>query len=92
MTRTYSPESGIPFAERNAVVRPEALGRPMAGLPPMLSAVPAFRRNDPGYGPAAGTPEDAYPGISLEDARAIRREEAFRARELADLPDEGELW
>lgn len=87
MTRTYSPESGIPFAERNGVVvrRPEPLGRPVAGLPPMLPAVPASGRNAHGYGPAAGTPEDAYPQINgAHDAAIIRREEAARHAHWAD--------
>lgn len=38
-------------------------------------------------------PLDAYPfAVSAYDLRVLQREEAFRARELADLPDEGELW
>lgn len=38
--------------------------------------------------PHYGQPDDAYPSlVQPEDIRAIRREEAFRANELADLPD-----
>lgn len=37
-------------------------------------------------------PADAYPQISPQDARALCREEAFRVRELADLPDSGMIW
>ena len=31
--------------------------------------------------------DDAFPLTSLDDARALRREQDFRDRELADLPD-----
>lgn len=65
--------------------RPESLGRPVVGVPPILPAVPASGRNEHGYGPAAGTPEDAYPQINgAHDAAILRREEARRHEHWAD--------
>ena len=41
----------------------------------------------------AGNPApDAHPIQDADDLHAIRREETFRAHELADLPDEGARW
>ena len=69
--------------------RPEPLGRPVGIGHSSLPVVPASgHKADHGYGPAAYD-ASAYPlTIGAHDAAILRREEAFRTRELADLPDE----
>ena len=69
--------------------RPEPLGRVPASAERLTAAVERslplmrYRPSDPHYWP---------PLTSDADHRAIIREENFRARELADLPDDGMIW
>jgi len=58
-----------------------------------LPVVPALgRKADHGYGPAAYD-ASAYPlTIGAHDAAILRREEARRTLELADLADSGMIW
>lgn len=69
--------------------RPEPLGRPI-GVPSRGLDSPLIRERLTAY--RSLYDGDAYPQLSPADARALRREADFRARELADLPDDGEVW
>lgn len=68
------------------VERPEPLGVTQA---PAVAFQPD---RPPLLGYADHYDASAYPWVpTADDHRALKREEAFRARELADLPDDGEI-
>lgn len=74
--------------------RPEPLGRVHStAAVGAVSVTDKEGRAAHGYGPPALGWTDVYPSpIGEHDAAQLRREEAFRARELADLPDTGQPW
>ena len=86
MTRTYAPGSAGEDTSRYVIGERKAK---LSGPLPIGSRT----RMRVDFPVRAAVIADAYPDmIGAHDAAILRREEAFRARELADLPDEDEAW
>ena len=85
MTRTYAPGSAGEDTSRYVIGERKAISGPLP-----LGVRRPTRINFP---VRATMIADAYPDvIGAHDAAILRREEAFRTRELADLLDENEAW